>query len=739
MSSGPARCPSCGASVSPAGSFCGACGAVRPQAAAPRSGRGGGLAIFVALIISFAVIAAAAGAGLLLRPKDDSPTQPNPTVAAAASVKPTPAAAAGPTQRAGAPNAADTPGPIATGPVSEGFQDVDALVPPDPGEGDVPPVEQTTPTTGTLTLGATSDLASQTIGPAGGTMEASGFRLEFPEGALSVETTVSVTQAPVKASDFGGLFTPLTPLYTVTAGDGSLAVPVTVTLPATVPDGAVPLAFWYDAAAGTLTPLAPVGFDSTSITAAANHFSGIVGGEFNDAKAPAAVDSGFRPGIDDWQFSNHAAYVAPGGICEGMADTAIWYYTVQRKRGRASELTGLHDNNGAPVRTPAVWEDDSDAYRFASTLQVDPRADLGRWAATINRQLARSDGRMTYTAFRAAIAFTGEPQEIYLRRGSGTAANPYGAHSMILYRVGAGWLFVADPNYPGKRRTIRYDAAAGTLAKYASGDNAADIAAHGVRIYDKVAYVPWRSSTSEAQLAAHWSEFEQNKAGDAVFPKYELEALAGVDEAGAEVWVPLVDGHASLDRQLKIRVRDPANANHVAIKVFPGTSSTPLGRFAAQQTVDLKDGDTPIGIQVDFAKPGWNSWEYVDFVRVTIKLASVAVKIDPPKVACPQVGFDVTFGAKATGIPATVNRVQFTWDFGAGPEPGPTFVAPFASPLATEAQHSFPAEDGYNVTVTLTDITGASPFELAKDGYGINVYREGSMDWVLCNHDPTQP
>ncbi len=383
-----------------------------------------------------------------------------------------------------------------------------------------------------------------------------------------------------------------------------------VTLPATVPDGAMALAFYYDDAAGTLTPLSPIDADATSITAGAIHFSGIVGGAFRDAATTA--DSGFRPGIDDWQFTNRGSYVAPRGHCEGQSDTAIWYYVVKHRKGGASPLYGLYDNNAAPERTPTFQWDDSDGYRLASNVQADPTADPLRYWATTDRLYGRPDDRMTYAAFRAAIAFTGEPQEITISTG----AKPQ--HAMIVYRVTADRLFIADPNYPGRLRTIRYDAATGKLAPYASGANAADIAANGAKIYTKFGYVPWRSAASEAALDAHWAKFENGTAGDAVFPRYELEALAGVDETGTEIWVPLVDGYTSQEKQLKIRLRDPANANDVAIRVFPGTSSTPLGPLSAEQTIDLKDGDTPLGIEIDFSKPTDTKWRYVDFVRVTV-------------------------------------------------------------------------------------------------------------------------
>jgi hypothetical protein len=600
-------CPRCGGQVSASAAFCGACGLLLAPPTPVRRRSAGPRTVFLAVVVAVALVGAGVGAGLLLQPKDGAG---GGTAAGASAGPATPGSTTG------------VPGALATPPIVEGGVDITALVPPDPGEGDVPPVEETTPTTGHLTLGAASALASQTIGASGGTIEASGFRLEFPAGALAADTPVSITAAPVTAADFGGLFTPLTPLYSVSAGDGSLAAAVTVTLPASVPGGAVPLAFYYDDAAGTLTPLAPLGFDATSITAAANHFSGIVGGEFHDKADSPTVDSGFRPGIDDWQFTNIGSYIAPSGHCEGQSDTAIWYYVAQRRKGGASPLYGLYDNNGAPEKTTTFQWDDSQGYRLASNVQVDPTADSLHYWRSVRRLFGRPDDRMTWAAFRAAIAFSGEPQEIAISTGGDPE------HAMIVYRVSADRLFIADPNFPARLRTIKYDAASGKLADYSSGANAADIAANGATIFTKFAYVPWRTAASEKQLAAHWAEFQNNAAGDAVFPVPTIQVLAGKDAAGKEVWAPLVDGYRTAEKKLTVKILKLTDGRSSALRFYRGTSTTPIGPLSWKQTIDLEGGANKLGILVlgrvppaapEPGKPAPQStWEFINFLRLTV-------------------------------------------------------------------------------------------------------------------------
>jgi hypothetical protein len=595
--SGSARgCPRCGGQVSASAAFCGACGLLLAPPTPVRRRSAGPRTVFLALVGAVAIVGAGVGAGLLLQPKDRAS---GGTVAGASVGPATPGSTA-----SGAPVA------LATPPIVDGAEDPTILVPPIPDEMETPPVDETRPPPVKLTVGAPRDLASQTIGASGGTLEAAGFKLEFPEGALAGDRPVTVTQAPITAAETGGLVTPITPLYTVDGGNGALGAPVTVTLPATVPAGATAMAFSWDEAAGTLTPLVALTQDATSITAGATHFSGILGGIIEVPKVPEIVDSGFRPGTDDWRFTNYGSYVASGGHCEGQSLTALWYYLAQHRQGGASALNGLYDNNGAAAKTPDLDWDDSDGYRLASNVQVDPLANEFTYEFLKDLMWGRADGTLTYEAFRTAIALTGEPQLIRIASDNG------GNHTMVVYRVTPNWLMIADPNFPGHTRGIRYDAATGKLGPYSSGANAAEIAANGATSYTRFAYVPWRSAISEAAVAAHWTEFQNNAAGDSVFPGYTLRVLTGKDAAGKDVWAKLADGHRTTEKKLTITLTKLTDGSSSTMRIYPGTSSTPFGPDAFKQTIDLEDGENPLGIFV-LGKVG-NSWQYVDFVRLTV-------------------------------------------------------------------------------------------------------------------------
>ncbi len=473
---------------------------------------------------------------------------------------------------------------------SPGIAEDPWAIPPIPKAGDIPGNEATEPITGHLTLGPETHLATATISTAGGAFEAGGLHVEVPTAALTDDTTFEVTQAQITGSGFGDLVTPVTPLYLVDDGGAALGEPVTLTLPATIPDGAVAMASSYDDAAGVITPLIPIAQDATTLTVGATHFSGVFGGLLDLTKMPSTVDSGFRPGIDDWTFPNEGSYAAKGGHCEGQSLSAIWYYINQRRKDSAMPLHEVGDNNDAAAKTPDFWSDDSNAYRFVSIVHNGPVAVLKTYLFFRNMWNNTND-RMAYNAFWAAIALTGEPQLIRISSAPNT-----GGHTMIVYRVTPDRLYIADPNYPGRLRTIRYDTLTGKLGPYSSGDNATSIAAAGATNYIKFGYVPWETSKTSDTIAGHWAEYQAGVAGDAIFPAYTLEALAGKDAQGADTWVPLVDGYQTTEEQLTFRLHDPAGVDDLRMWVYRGTSATPARPPGDKVTIDLQDGANPIGV-----------------------------------------------------------------------------------------------------------------------------------------------
>jgi hypothetical protein len=498
---------------------------------------------------------------------------------------------------------------------------------PDPG-AEPPPAPETTPVlSGTLALGAPSGSPwGGTISAAGGTLVATfvgpaagTILLEAPASAFAADTPVSISASaigPLAVGAYGGVIRPVTPLYAIELGADDPLLPVTVSLdyvrPASTPAGEAAMTFYYDSASGQVTPLTPLDSDGTHIRALATHFSAIFGAIVVLAKLPAIVDSGFRPGTDDWQFPNYGSYIAARGHCEGQSLSAIWYYNVQRRAGGASPLYGLYDNNGAAEKTPAFWYDDSQGYRFASAVQASAKADRFSYDFFRNLGFATADKQLVVDAFRLAIGLSGQPQVVAIWNTANTSG-----HAMIVYRVSPGRIYVADPNYPRALRTIAWNAATSELGPYNSGDSVASIASAGSVSYTRFAYVPAESSAGSAAIAASWANFEANSAGEGLFPGFEIYVSTEKNADGDKIWSRMPDGYTAPTDTIDLGLTALSDGAPSDMQIYRAGSTTPLGPWGPQQTIKLEPGDNQLGFLVE-GKQG-EKWKYVDFVRLTIR------------------------------------------------------------------------------------------------------------------------
>jgi len=62
------------------------------------------------------------------------------------------------------------------------------------------------------------------------------------------------------------------------------------------------MGFFYDADIKKLSGMNIISSDASSITLGTRHFSDFVISMIPKARLKSDIDSGFRPGIDDWQF-----------------------------------------------------------------------------------------------------------------------------------------------------------------------------------------------------------------------------------------------------------------------------------------------------------------------------------------------------------------------------------------------------------------------------------------------------
>lgn len=519
---------------------------------------------------------------------------------------------------------AGTPQPQSIDPAA-GVPEEDVVLPA-PEKGDVP-AEATTPVvTGTLDVQAPGAPVTATVAAAGGTVEAGPLAITFPADALADGTAVSIQASPVSGAGggaWGGAVRPVSDLFTVSGAetfDAVATVGIAVSRKA-ARAGEVLLLAYYDPATGRLDPLAPVDADPAApgvVRGGATHFSAVVAVAVNPAKLPDTVDSGFRPGKDDWQFTNYGSYAASGGHCAGQVLSEMWYYAYQRKGAGASPLYGLYDNNGAPERTQTLWQDDSNGYRLASTAQEEPFSDEA--ARMASRKAGWANSRLAVIALRLAIATSGMPQYLSIGDKDGKSG-----HAIAAYRVTPDRIFVADPNYPGRLRTIRITGD-GTLAPYSSGESATAIAAGKSVSYVRFAYIPAVATLADERLAALWAQFEAGTIGDTVFPA----TTVWVRETGADgkaTWSVLKDGYTSPTETLTLSLDALSDGASATMRVFAGASETALAPWDPHQELTLTAGDNPLGIDIRGLRDG--KWRYVNFIRLTVRFGDPAATPTP--------------------------------------------------------------------------------------------------------------
>lgn len=422
--------------------------------------------------------------------------------------------------------------------------------------------------------GASVPVASQSIGAAGGTLTISepggpldGMTIDVPAGTYPTAKTFHVSYTPI-SGDPSPHVTPLTPLIEVDNGGDFAGEVMTVTVPVTIPDGHFAMGFFVDED-GKLEGMPLVAETPTSITVATAHFSTFIIGMVADSLLVGTFDTGFRPMTDDWEFPNVGSYIEPNGHCAGQAITAMWYYTEKTLNG-ASTLWNRFDNNGRAPTTPLMWFDDSNGYRFASTIQSD--IDWDNWLLDLIFALGASDDSLNWRAFLYAMLVTGEPQEVGIYNST-----MGGGHAMIVYRADAdtGTLYVADPNYPGNSaRKITY--AGGRFAAYESGANKQEIDAGNSKSYDVIRYFAKSALVSWPHLYARWNEFELGTIGDDVFPAY---GIVVVEDDGTRV--PLADGMTVSGDGVRINLDSPLFPKTLSYDVIRGDEwldPAPTGR-----------------------------------------------------------------------------------------------------------------------------------------------------------------
>jgi hypothetical protein len=482
---------------------------------------------------------------------------------------------------------------------------------PFPGSAAPPAAQVKEPVHGTVTSGVMAPAAQGSVSAAGGTITVNqpgsainGLLFTAPAGAYPSGQQVTISSAPITAHTFGSNFNPATPLIAINAGGTYADEPVLVTIPVTIPDDQFAMAFYYDDANKKLEGIPTANQDSKSITIATRHFSNILVSmiSLSSLNGITKVDSGFRPGVDDWEFVNDGSYIAPGGYCAGQSATMMWYYTEQRQKNPAAPgLYGLYDNNGRE-KTPLFPTDNTRGIRFASVIQKV--TDQQKYWDNSDFFSNISDST-TFREFKYSMLVTGEPQYVSIRRDGG-------GHAIVCYEVSDTTLWIADPNFPGKERMITLNGT--TLSPYTSGANSQDIKENGVRIYPRIRYVAKSALFSWPALAAEYAKVQDGTIGDDQFRPYAAVIFA-INDDGSQTEAGRIAAGGKNTGVTRINVGTKTVQIRVVNPATGATFSYQDGR-PVQNPITLIEGSNIIaveGVRRDVNEE-WYGFDWIDLV-----------------------------------------------------------------------------------------------------------------------------
>ncbi|MFI5264505.1 MAG: hypothetical protein ACHQM6_08325, partial [Candidatus Kapaibacterium sp.] len=524
-----------------------------------------------------------------------------------------------------------------------------------------------------IKTGGYTDFGSFQIGSGGGSVVISkagapidGLKLTIPSGAYSSNQTFTVSYAPITTNNVGPNFHPISPLIKISNGGGYANEVITIKVPVTIPKGTFAMGFFYNELTGSVEGLPVIAEDSVSVTVGTRHFetssisesgayskgnhvqdftsfANLVIASIDESKLAQSnvISSGFKPGVDDWEFINYGSILAPGGHCAGQSISAMWYFYEQKLRG-AKPLFGLLDK--VNISSDVIWQDDRFGYKFASTTQCSLDWDGSlRKILMAERTYAPT---LVWKSFALSMLVTGEPQYVGIRN-----TTTGGGHAMIAYKIDytGGKLYVADPNYPGRTdREIDFN---GSLFQpYMSGDNANDLG----HPYDEIGYFAKTAFIDWDKLGTLWNNVENKIIGLGKFPSYTLWEYTN----NQEIQDTMVTERDSLEVHMKNF--DGSNMTAASWESFDLSGNITNSKTGI---IHLKPGDNWIGFYM-VGKPITDcegvvqqnpSYEWLDFRWVLVKFNSLL--IDPDSMSG-QKGVSYTWRASAGTIPS---QAQYTW------------------------------------------------------------------------------
>jgi len=499
--------------------------------------------------------------------------------------------------------------------------------------------EPVSPTTSTsspsqlIVTGTSTKIASQTIAVGGGTMTINkpndplnGLTIEIPPGAYQTPVEFTISESPILQVNMAYQVKAASSLITIENGGGYASDLITVKIPVKAPADQFAMGFIYDPETQSFEGLPTVAEDETSITVATRHFCNMgvlfAARDYLD-QMKAKMTTKFVPGEDTWNLPNVGSYISPGGFCQGLTLSELYYF-LKEKPVTGEKLWKADNGNGLPadMQTPGFWQDDRWAIQLCSECSSlaagsEKDSDIGNYSKFLKMFLrpgaSNSDDAFRQTVF--SLLVTGQPQLLAIwntQTGQG--------HSLICYGVNKDQLLVADPDYPDRRDlSIIYDVSKKEFHPYFQADSVQDAVAGKIVKYDLIRYAGLTSYFNFPSLRKLWTDFNSG-ARDSRFPHYDIwvNELDSAGKSESRYGLDLANGKTVNAKSLKFEVDAKFNAHLVVYRY--GDLTNPI----SSDKVDLQPGDNYLGLYVTGSYGGQFWWVGFDWMKITLNEATSA-------------------------------------------------------------------------------------------------------------------
>jgi YD repeat-containing protein len=555
-----------------------------------------------------------------------------------------------------------------------------------------------TPGSGNISTGPIVDVATQVIPPSGGTISVikagdplNGFELVVPSNAFVQPQNVTISYSEIKSHQLGANVTPVSPLIKISSNGGYSAEEIKIKVPIKLAPGYFAMGFLYDESSGRLEALPVAKLDSTSIIVTTRRLSSadaqLGKGLFKTSEGPylnliissivesalrgrGVLSTGFKPGIDDWEFPNRGSYISPGGHCAGQSVSAMWYFYEQKLKGSPG-LFKRFDKITDPNKPDSLWCDNPLGYRFASTIQEDMNFD--NWIRDIEYETWVPN--LVFNTFVYAMILYAEPQLVLIR-----SSVDYAGHAMIVYAVGTddGKLYIADPNYPNNRRpdgtaierVIQFvpGAVTGQFMPYFSPRKVGEVG----RSFDQIGYAAKTSHIDWNQIRKRWDEFQRSTIGNDRFPTYDLYELHNPVTVLTDGFICALDSITICSVSTGCAAQYSLTAGWQPIYGYDAAGKL-LGTTVTNGslTLGLKPGDNTFGLHM-WGFGADHNGHYLDFkwmrVHRNINLTIASTETNrAPLLTSGLKNKLYTFVARTDRPVPTDGKVKYDWNFGDSP------------------------------------------------------------------------